>query len=68
MKLRIIPVRSMYQSLELVEVGVYICVDLNEAPLFSRDGLENGEAMCSFSARVYELHTAINCAMRVHGQ
>ena len=55
MKLRIIPVRSMYQSLSLVEVGMYICVDLNEAPLFSRDGLENGAAMRSFSARVYAL-------------
>jgi hypothetical protein len=40
----------------------YMCVRvrLNEAPLFSRDGLDNGEEMRSSSGSVYALQTAIN--------
>src|SRR4029450_4073908 len=36
----------------------------NEAPLFSRNWLENGEETCSSRARVFALQTAINLAKR----
>jgi hypothetical protein len=44
----------------MVEVGIYVdAVRLNEAPLFARDWLENGEEIHSSLASVYALQFAI---------
>jgi hypothetical protein len=46
----------------VVGLGWYMCVRVRliEAPLFSRDWLDNGEEMHSSSGSVYALQTAIN--------
>jgi hypothetical protein len=54
--------RSLNLSEFVVGWSWHMCVRvrLNEAPIFSRDWLENGEEMHSSSASVYALQTAIN--------
>ena len=63
-------VEQYFQPLNLSEFVVNcsrsrcVRVRLTEAPLFSRDWLENGEQTRSVSANIYALQTAINRAIR----